>query len=86
MSPPAALEVEAVTDTIGVTKPYALSKPIKSNEINGRRRKTEKTQWVTAAHADSASFRHRNYDDRPLAKRWDRMYRNLVYLSERTDM
>lgn len=72
MSPPAAIEVEAVTDTTGVTIPNPLSVPVKSNELNGRRRKTDKSQWGVAAPCDSVHFRQRNYDHKPKAKRWDR--------------
>ncbi|KAF2118560.1 pyridoxal phosphate-dependent transferase [Lophiotrema nucula] len=71
MAPPGAIEVEAVTDTTGVTLPDPLAAPIQSNEIYGRRRKHLKNQWGVAAPADSKNFRHKDYDDKPLAKRWD---------------
>lgn len=71
---PSAIEVEAVTDTSGITIPNPLTVPIKSNEIYGRRRKADKSQWGTAAPANSANFRHRSYDDKPKAKRWDRKH------------
>jgi len=75
MSPPAAIvEVEGVTDTAGVTLPDPLSVPIKINEIYGRRRKTEKSQWGVAAPADSAKFKHHPQDHKPRAKRWDRRF------------
>lgn len=75
MAPPGAIDVEAVTDTTGVTLPNPLSAPIpKNNEIFGRRRKTDKSQWGVAAPADSASFRQRSYEGFPKAKRWDREY------------
>lgn len=74
MAPPAAIEVEAVTDTTGVTLPNPLSAPVKSNEINGRRRKTDKSQWGVAAPSDTANFRHKSYDHKPKAKRWDREF------------
>ncbi|KAF2204481.1 aromatic amino acid aminotransferase 1 [Delitschia confertaspora ATCC 74209] len=71
MTPPAAIEVKAITDTAGVTVPDPLAAPIKSNEIYGRRRKTEKSQWGVAAPANSFNFRHYSYEDKPKAKRWD---------------
>ncbi|KAF2750894.1 PLP-dependent transferase [Sporormia fimetaria CBS 119925] len=72
MAPPAALEVEAVTDTTGVTIPDPLKAPVpKSNDIRGRRKKADKAQWGVAAPSDSANFRQGNYDDKPLARRWD---------------
>ncbi|OCK73349.1 PLP-dependent transferase [Lepidopterella palustris CBS 459.81] len=74
MPPPSAINVEAVTDTSGVTLPDPLSAPIKSNEIYGRRRKAEKAQWGVAAPADSASFRHCAHDHKPKAKRWDHRF------------
>lgn len=72
MAPPSAIEVEAVTDTTGITLPNPLNVALKSNEISGRRRKADKSQWGTAAPSTSASFRHDDYSDRPKAKRWDR--------------
>ena len=72
MSPPSAIEVEAVTDTSGVTIPDPLSAPLKSNEISGRRKKAPKSQWVVAAHADSINFRQRPNDHKPKARNWDR--------------
>jgi aromatic amino acid aminotransferase I len=72
MAPPSAIEVEAVTDTTGVTLPDPLAADVKSNEIYGRRKKTDKRQWGVAAPADSANFRHKSYEHKPLAKRWDR--------------
>ncbi|KAF2468105.1 aromatic amino acid aminotransferase 1 [Lindgomyces ingoldianus] len=71
MSPHSAMDTEAVTDTSGVAIPDPLSTPIKSNEIYGRRRKTEKAQWGVAAPADSVNFRHGSQDHKPRAKRWD---------------
>ncbi|ORY08212.1 pyridoxal phosphate-dependent transferase [Clohesyomyces aquaticus] len=71
MSPPGAIEVEAVTDTSGVTIPDPLSVPFKSNEIYGRRRKTDKSQWGVAAPANSVNFRSQSHDHKPMAKRWD---------------
>jgi aromatic amino acid aminotransferase I len=72
MAPPSATEVEAVTDTTGVTLPDPLSMNMKSNEINGRRRKTVKGQWGVAAPADSVNFRQKEHGHKPMAKRWDR--------------
>lgn len=72
MAPPAATEVEAVTDTTGVTLPDPLAVGVKSNEINGRRKKTVKSQWGVAAPADSVNFRHGDHGHKPNAKRWDR--------------
>jgi aromatic amino acid aminotransferase I len=78
MAPPGAIDVEAVTDTTGVTLPNPLAAPIpKNNEIFGRRRKTDKAQWGVAAPADSASFRQRSYEGLPKARRWDREYSRL---------
>ncbi|KAF2786405.1 aromatic amino acid aminotransferase 1 [Melanomma pulvis-pyrius CBS 109.77] len=71
MAPPSAIEVQAVTDTSGVTIPDPLSAPVKSNEINGRRKKTVKGQWGTAAPADSVNFRQRSHEHKPKARRWD---------------
>ncbi|KAH7124002.1 aromatic amino acid aminotransferase 1 [Dendryphion nanum] len=71
MAPPSAIEVEAVTDTSGVTLPNPLSVPVKTNEILGRRKKTDKSQWGVAAPCASVNFRHRSYDHKPKAKRWD---------------
>lgn len=73
MAPPGAIEVEAITDTQGVTLPNPLTAPVKENDIYGRRRKTEKSAWGIAAPTDSDKYRQQNYDDKPMAKRWDRM-------------
>ncbi|KAH9873458.1 hypothetical protein IAQ61_004081, partial [Plenodomus lingam] len=70
MAPPSAIEVSAVTDTSGVTLADPSSAPIQSSEILGKRRKTNKSQWVVAAPSDTSTFRLRSYDDKPLAKRW----------------
>jgi aromatic amino acid aminotransferase I len=74
MAPPAAIEVEAITDTAGIAIPDPLSMPIKSNEILGRRKKTNRGQWGTAAPSDTSNFRLKSYEGKPKAKRWDRMY------------
>ncbi|KAF2186864.1 PLP-dependent transferase [Zopfia rhizophila CBS 207.26] len=71
MAPPSAIAVEAVTDTSGVTLPDPLSASVKSNEIYGRRRKTDKSQWGVAAPSDSVNFRYHSHDHKPKAKRWD---------------
>lgn len=73
MAPPSAIEVSAVTDTSGVTIPNPLTAPVKSNEIHGRRKKTNKGQWGVAAPSDTANFRLKSYDHKPKARRWDRM-------------
>jgi aromatic amino acid aminotransferase I len=72
MVPPAAIEVSAETDTTGVTIPDPLTAPIMSNDILGRRKKTNKSQWGVAAASDTASFRQKSYSNKPKAKRWDR--------------
>ncbi|KAF2869451.1 pyridoxal phosphate-dependent transferase [Massariosphaeria phaeospora] len=68
---PSAIDVEAVTDTSGVTLPDPLSAPIKSNDILGRRRKTEKGQWGIAAPSNTVNFRQKSYEHKPKARRWD---------------
>jgi aromatic amino acid aminotransferase I len=74
MAPPSAIEVSAETDTTGVTIPNPLTAPIGSNEILGRRKKTNKSQWGIAAASDTANFRLKAYDSKPKAKRWDRKH------------
>ena len=70
--PPAAIEVEAVTDTTAVTIPNLFTAPLKTNELYGRRRKAEKSQWGVAAPVNSANFQLQKHDPKPMAKRWDR--------------
>lgn len=76
MAPPSAIdpapEVTAVTDTTAVTLPNFLAAPIQSNEIGKRRRKAREGQWGIAAPSDTRDFRFRNYEGKPMAKRWDR--------------
>ncbi|KAF1959218.1 PLP-dependent transferase [Byssothecium circinans] len=76
MAPPAAIEVEAVTDTTAVTLPNPLSAPIHSNEILGRRKKVDKKHWGIAAPSDSKNFRLENYEGKPKAKQWDHYLTN----------
>ncbi|CAI6280444.1 unnamed protein product [Periconia digitata] len=71
MAPPAAIEVLGDSDTTGITIPDPLAVPIRTNDILGRRRKTESRQWGTAAPCDTASFRLKSYAGKPKAKRWD---------------
>ena len=78
MAPPAAIEVEAVTDTTGVTLPNPLQAPIQSNDIYGRRRKAAKSQWATAAPSNTKEYRMKNYEGMPKARRWDRMYSSVL--------
>jgi aromatic amino acid aminotransferase I len=79
MAPPGPIEVESVTDTTGVTNPDPFSLPVRTNEICGRRRKTEKSQWGVAAPASSANFKSNNsFKSKPKAKRWDRELGILV--------
>ena len=70
--PPAAIEVEAVTGTTAVTIPDPFTAPLKTNELYGRRRKTEKSQWGVAAPVNSANFQLQKHNHKPMAKRWDR--------------
>ncbi|PSN69683.1 aromatic amino acid aminotransferase 1 [Corynespora cassiicola Philippines] len=71
MAPPSAIEVTSVTDTTGVTLPDPLAAHVKSNEVHGRRRKADKSQWGVAAPADSVNFRLKSYEGKPKARRWD---------------
>jgi len=74
MAPPSAIEVEAITDTSAITMPDPLSAPIKSNDILGRRQKSDRRQWGVAAPADTSHFRLKSYEGKPKARRWDRSY------------
>jgi aromatic amino acid aminotransferase I len=74
MVPPSAIEVSAETDTTGVTIPNPLTAPITSNDILGRRKKANKSQWGIAAGSNTANFRQKSYESKPKAKRWDRKY------------
>lgn len=74
MAPPAAIEVQGVSDTTGIIIPDPLSVPIHSNEILGRRRKSEKSHWGTAAPCDTVNFRIKSYAGKPKSKRWDRTF------------
>ncbi|KAF1840037.1 aromatic amino acid aminotransferase 1 [Cucurbitaria berberidis CBS 394.84] len=71
MAPPSAIEVSAVTDTSGIIIPDPLTAPVQSNEILGRRNKTNRSQWGVAAPSNTANFRLKSYDHRPKAKRWE---------------
>jgi aromatic amino acid aminotransferase I len=73
MVPPAAIEVQAVTDTQAITIPEPYLLPQKINEAYGRRDNLNKSQWGTAAHASSAQFKSLSAcKGKPKAKRWDR--------------
>lgn len=72
MSPPSAIEVQAVTDTTGVTLPNPLTAPPKINDMYGRRKAQLNSQWGVAAASTSESFRLRDHSHKPMAKRWDR--------------
>ncbi|KAF2459894.1 pyridoxal phosphate-dependent transferase [Lineolata rhizophorae] len=72
--PPGPMEVDAVTDTQGVTIPDPLTRPIRSNEILGRRKAPPKTQWGVAAAAHSSSFRQGPSEGKPKARRWDHRF------------
>jgi aromatic amino acid aminotransferase I len=74
MAPPSAIEVSAETDTTGITIPNPLTAPITSNNIFGRRKKANKSQWGIAAASDTANFRQKSYENKPKAKCWDRKY------------
>ncbi|KAH8732841.1 pyridoxal phosphate-dependent transferase [Phaeosphaeriaceae sp. PMI808] len=71
MAPPSAVEVSAESDTTGFTIPTPLTLPIASNDILGRRKKANKSQWGIAAASDTANFRLKMYDNKPKAKRWN---------------
>jgi aromatic amino acid aminotransferase I len=64
----------AVTDTQGATIPDPFTMSLKSNQIHGRRKKSEKNQWGVAAPARSSQFRHISLKSKPKAKRWDRTH------------
>ena len=71
--PPAAIEeVEALTDTEGTANLDPFLLPLKVNQIDGRRKKYEKSQWGTAASSCSAQFKSSTpFKNKPRAKRWD---------------
>jgi aromatic amino acid aminotransferase I len=79
MVPPSAVEVSAETDTTGITIPNPLTVPVASNDIFGRRKKTNKSQWGIAAASDTANFRLKSYENKPKAKRWDRKHYPLDF-------
>lgn len=73
MSPPGAIEVEAITDTEGYAVPNPFSLPLKVNEIRNRRKIYQKSQWGVAAPSSSDQFKHSSgLKSKPKAKRWDR--------------
>lgn len=72
MAPPSAVDVTAVTDTQGVTTPNPFSLALRSNQIHGRRKKADNSQWGIAAPARSSQFTHLSLKSKPKAKRWDR--------------
>jgi aromatic amino acid aminotransferase I / 2-aminoadipate transaminase len=72
--PPAAIEVEALTDTEGTTTldPFAL--PLKVNQVHGRRKKQDKAKWGVAAPSSSAQFKSTtSLKNKPKSKRWDHL-------------
>jgi aromatic amino acid aminotransferase I len=73
MSPPCAIEVEAITDTEGYTVPDPFFLPLKVNEIRNRRKIHQRSQWGVAAPSSSDQFKHiPGLKNKPKAKRWDR--------------
>ncbi|KAH7129259.1 pyridoxal phosphate-dependent transferase [Dactylonectria macrodidyma] len=58
MTPPSA-----ATDANGL--------PLDINNIKGRRKNMDKSQWGTAAPAKSETFTNRDHSHKPPAKRWD---------------
>ncbi|KAL1657071.1 Aromatic/aminoadipate aminotransferase 1 [Didymella pomorum] len=74
MAPPSAIEVSAVSDTTGVTLPNPLTAPVQSNDIYGRRKKTDRSQWGTAAPANTANFRLRPHAHKPKAKSFEHYF------------
>jgi len=85
MAPPSAIEVSAESDTTGITIPNPLIAPITSNDIFGRRKKANKSQWGIAAASDTANFRLKSYEKKPKAKRWDRKYLFSILLNITSD-
>lgn len=79
--PPAAVEVEGVTDTSGVTIPDPLAAPLAVNELHGRRRAHQKSQWGVAAPSMTESFKLRDHSHKPKAKSWDREWKSCPLLT-----
>ncbi|KAF2675222.1 PLP-dependent transferase [Microthyrium microscopicum] len=74
MAPPAAIEVEAMTDTQSISQSTPTTFPHKTESFYRRRAPTDnepKSQWGTAAPATSAQFKHSSTKGKPLARRWD---------------
>jgi len=78
MTPPAAIHVEAVSDTQGVTIPEPTVLPQKINNYYFRdsskpRDHGPKSQWGTAAPSASSQFKspHSRAINKPKSKRWD---------------
>ena len=80
MAPPSAIEVSAVSDTTGVTLPNPLTAPVQSNDIYGRRKKTDRSQWGIAAPANTANFRLRPHAHKPKAKSFERMFPYIIFI------
>jgi len=79
MAPPGPIEVEAVSDTTGVTFPDPFSISVKANEVSGRRKKADTSQWGVAAPCTTAQFKSScSLKSKPKAKRWDRKFPSLL--------
>ncbi len=68
MAPPAAIEVEAVTDTQAITIPD----PLTLQSVSFRREKAGKLIAGVAAPVDFELYKGHSHAHKPKAKRWDR--------------
>ena len=78
MSPPAAIEVSAITDTQGITLPEPTALPLRINDLYARNPKanTNKGSWGVAAPSTSAQFKFPSAAStrpKPKARRWDHL-------------
>ncbi|KAB2577764.1 putative amino transferase protein [Lasiodiplodia theobromae] len=69
MSPPAA--IDEVPSAAPATNGGVTDGPMKLEDIYSRRKKTDKSQWGTAAPSRSENFKVYTHSHKPKAKRWD---------------
>lgn len=69
MSPPAA--IDEAPSAAPATNGGVTDGPMRLEDIYSRRKKTDKSQWGTAAPSRSENFKVYTHSHKPKAKRWD---------------
>lgn len=71
MTPPPPAAIEEIPSAAPASNGGVTDGPMRLEDIYSRRKKTDKSQWGTAAPSRSENFKAYSHSHKPKAKKWD---------------